>query len=144
MTSNELPAARTALSDLGAARPPRNIADAPLWPILRTGVLCATLALAAGCATLEGFSSGESVDLRATPKAGSELVFQTRNAYNREPRSLATQRFSAEGSRIDGLEYNEAGSGGFGKPMSALIAQQFNARGDVVAWERADGTRTTF
>lgn len=101
-------------------------------------------ALMSGCAALQGGVPGESVDAYAVRAAGSELVYRTFNGYNRELRSIATRRFTDMSSTLEGLDYQEAGSGGFGDPVSALVAQEYNAEGDLLAWQRADGGRTRF
>ena len=102
------------------------------------------VSIASGCMTLEGGESGPAVDAMAMARPGSELTYRITNGYNGEPRAPAVHRFDATGSRFEGLAYEEAGAGGFGRPIAARVAQQFDARGDLVAWERADGSRTTF
>lgn len=104
----------------------------------------AMVALASGCMTLEGGEPGPAVDAGVPVRPGTELTYRTRNGYNNEVRAPAQRRFDAKGSRLEGMAYEEAGSGGFGRPVAMLVAQQFDVRGDLVTWERADGTRTTF
>jgi hypothetical protein len=119
----------------------------PLRGPRRAGLWLAVLALAAsvaGCATPDNNAPGESVDQRPSPQAGSQLVYRTLNAYNHEQRSVTVQRFTAEGSRIEGIDYDEAASTGFSRPIARLVARQLNSDGDTVAWDRADGMRTTF
>ncbi|MFN9153871.1 MAG: hypothetical protein ACK5WE_09930, partial [bacterium] len=111
---------------------------------LLAGFTFAMVALTSGCMTLEGGEPGPAVDAGVPVRPGTELTYRTRNGYNDEARAPALRRFDAEGSRLEGMAYEEAGSGGFGRPVAALVAQQFDVRGDLVAWERADGTRTTF
>ncbi len=125
-----------------AARPShaRPTARRPLRALLAV----MALTLASGCMTLEGGEPGPAVDAKPALQAGNELVYRITNGYNGEPRSPAVRRFDAGGSRFEGLAYEEAGNGGFGRPVAALVAQQFDAGGDLVSWERADGSRTTF
>ncbi len=104
----------------------------------------ALVAITSGCMALEGGEPGPVVDAGAQMRPGTELTYRTRNGYNDEPRAPALRRFDATGSRLEGMAYEEAGNGGFGRPVAALVAQQFDVRGDLVAWQRADGTRTTF
>jgi len=115
-----------------------------LMALSAIGATVAVGTLASGCAALEPGIPGESVDERPVVKPGTERVYRTLNGYNREQRSLATHRFSAEGSRLEGIDYDEAGSGGFGRPIARLIARQFNAEGHLTVLERADGSHTTF
>ncbi|MCE2949712.1 MAG: hypothetical protein ACK515_15265 [bacterium] len=110
-------------------------------PALLAAVVIAT---ASGCMTLEGGEAGPAIDAVAQQRPGSELTYRISNGYNGEPRANAVHRFDAAGSRLEGLVYEEAGAGGFGRPVANLVARQFDARGDLVAWERADGSRTTF
>jgi hypothetical protein len=102
------------------------------------------VAVTAGCMTLEGGEPGPSVDAPGAPRPGTEHAYRITNGYNGEPRASGVRRFDAGGSRFEGLTYEEAGTGGFGRPIAMLVAQQFDAAGDLVAWERADGSRTTF
>jgi len=115
-----------------------------LMALSAIGATVAVGTLASGCAALEPGIPGESVDERPVVEPGTERVYRTLNGYNREQRSLATHRFSAEGSRLEGIDYDEAGSGGFGRPIARLIARQFNAEGHLTVLERADGSHTTF
>jgi hypothetical protein len=111
---------------------------------LRVVLAAAVISIASGCMTLERGEAGPAVEAAGAVRHGSELTYLVRNGYNGELRATAVRRFDNEGSRFEGLAYEEAGTGGFGRPEAALVAQHFDARGDVVAWERADGRRTTF
>lgn len=116
----------------------------PLRAAFTATLGAALVAITSGCMTLEGGEPGPAVDAGAPARPGTELTYRSRNGYNGEPRAPAMRRFDPDGSRLEGMAYEEAGSGGFGRPIAALVAQQYDARGDVVAWERADGSRTTF
>jgi len=111
---------------------------------LRVALMAAIVSVASGCMTLERGDPGPAIEAAGTAKPGSELTYLIRNGYNGELRATAMRRFDEAGSRFEGLAYEEAGSGGFGRQEAALVAQHFDARGDLVAWERADGRRTTF
>lgn len=119
---------------------PANALRRPLLAMIAATVVSA----ASGCMTLEGGEPGPAVDAPASMRAGGELAYRTRNGYNGELRAPAVRRFDPNGSRLEGMAYEEAGNAGFGRPVALLVAQQFNAGGNLVAWERADGSRTTF
>ena len=116
----------------------------PLFAAFTATLCAAVVAITSGCMTLEGGEPGPAVDAGASARPGTELTYRSRNGYNGELRAPAVRRFDADGSRLEGMAYEEAGSGGFGRPIAPLVVQQYDVRGDVVAWERADGSRTTF
>lgn len=123
-----------------AARGPATVLRRPLLAMIAATVV----SVASGCMTLEGGETGPAADAPAPMRAGSELAYRTRNGYNGELRAQAVRRFDPNGSRLEGMAYEEAGNGGFGRTVALLVAQQFDAGGNLVAWERADGSRTTF
>ena len=133
----------SALSTAPAVPAEGHYPRAPRRPLL-AALAVALAAIVSGCMTLQGGEPGPTIDAGAPVQPGTELTYRTRNGYNNEPRAPAVRRFDASGSRLEGMAYEEAGSGGFGRPLAPLAAQQFDARGDLLAWERADGTRTTF
>lgn len=117
----------------------------PHRPSFRRAAALALVLLSAGCATPDPTTpAGQPVLAPAVHAPGTAFVFRTFNAYNREPRATVTQRFDAHGSRVEGMDYQDAGLGGFGTPRAPIVNRVHNPAGDLVALERADGSRITY
>ncbi len=95
-----------------------------------------------GCATPTG--TGDAIDARPPPAAGSVFVFDVRNGYTAALQARAELSFTATGARLDGYAYAEAGNAGFGRALAPIVAREFDAEGRLLAWVRGDGLRTTF
>jgi hypothetical protein len=112
---------------------------------IRVVLLLTAVAWLAACATPDPATpAGQPVPAAAVHKPGTAFVYRTFNAYNGEPRATVTWRFEAGGSRIEGMDYQDAGLGGFGTPRAPIVTRVFDAAGDLVALERADGSRIGF
>ena len=109
------------------------------WRALLASV-AATLLV--GCAS----TSGETPVAGSSPRlaAGTVLEWRAVNAYNDEPRSAVRQRVAATGSRLEGMDFEDASDAPFGRDLARVIAWQLDARGDLLALERADGSLTRY
>lgn len=76
--------------------------------------------------------------------AGTVAEWRTVNAYNGEPRATVRQRVDAAGARVEGIDFEEASEAPFGRDLARVRAWRLDARGDLVALERADGSETRF
>lgn len=101
--------------------------------------------LLAACATPDpGTPAGQIVESPSRPAAGSVLTYATFNAYNNESRAIVRQSFAAQGSRIEGIDYELPSEGGFGLPRAQVVNRVLDAGGNIVRLERADGSSVTY
>jgi hypothetical protein len=98
-----------------------------------------------GCATPDpNTPAGEIVASPVSVPAGTVLTYSTFNAYNGEPRAIVRQTFGTGGSRIEGMDYETAGEGGFGITRPRTVNRVLDAQGSIVRLERADGSSVTY
>ncbi len=109
-------------------------------PVRRALVVGPLALVGVGCAGPQGAGTVSPFPL----PAGSVLEWQTVNAYNGEARSRVRQQVGAEGSRLVGMDFEDASEAPFGRDRARVVAWQVDARGDLLALERADGSRTRY
>ena len=114
--------------------------DATPSPVRRAPTVVTLVLMLAACASPQGTAIAPSAPL----PVGSVLEWQTANAYNGEARSRVRQQIGAEGSRVAGMDFEDASEAPFGRDRARVVAWQLDARGDLLALERADGSRTRF
>jgi len=108
-------------------------------------LLAALVLTLAACATPDpNTQAGEVIAAPSPPGAGTVLTYATFNAYNDEPRSIVRHSFDAGSSRIEGMDYETPGEGGFGDNRARVVNRVLDARGDVVRLERADGSSVSY
>jgi hypothetical protein len=100
-------------------------------------------ALAIACAACAG-DPLQPIVAPASPPAGTVLEWRTVNAYNGEPRAPVRQRIDAAGSRVEGVDFRDASEAPFGHDRAPVVAWRLDARGDLAAVERADGSQTRY
>lgn len=96
-----------------------------------------------GCAMLEP-PGGQPVESYVSPPPGTVLRYATRDGYRGTALEEAHWAYAASGSRFENLAYEEAGSGGFGEALAAMVARLYDTQGALLGWERADGSTTRF
>jgi hypothetical protein len=120
--------------------------DAPVRPVrgARRRLLALPLAIALpGCAALAP-PGGQPVESATRLPVGTVLRYATRDGYRGALLEEARWIVDAAGARFENLAYEEAGSGGFGESLAPMVARLHDPSGALIAWERADGTRTRF
>jgi hypothetical protein len=123
-------------------RPPQPAAAASA-PVAARAVAAAlgVVCLLAGCA---GMVAGDPVAAPPPRAASTQAVYDVVNAYNGERIGKATLSFSASGTRLDGINYQEPPVAAFGVTPAPVSTREFNAAGDLVRQVRSDGSAVTF